>query len=115
MDDTKVCGWASKKQQQLILWKEKRKKKTVEKMGFYGLAYIIKVEQCEYIKNEKNPYKYRWSSFYSFAEKLRNVFVTHTMAIAINKNKLIEMRWKKKIYKPEQEKKKKHNNISLDL
>lgn len=20
-------------------------------MGFYGLAYIIKVEQCEYIKN----------------------------------------------------------------
>jgi hypothetical protein len=24
--------------------------KNCRKMGFYGLAYIIKVEQCEYIK-----------------------------------------------------------------
>lgn len=64
---------------------------------------------------EKNPYKYRWSNFYSFAEKekkkkLKNTFITHTMAI--KKNKLIETRWKE-IFTNRNKRRNKNNNTSL--
>lgn len=68
-------------------------------MGFYGLAYIIKVEQCEHIKKWRKK-SVSMEQLLLICRKrkekkqLKNFFMTHTMAI--NKNKLIETRWKEK-------------------
>lgn len=56
-------------------------------MGIYGLAYIIKVEQCEHIK-----IRISMKQLLLICAEKTHFYDAH---MAINKNKLIEARWRK--------------------